>query len=103
MPDPAKVRMIAPVRATRPTDARLYAASHKLARRLSRVAGLAESADLIVRAVARTVGVHIASLAMPQGDGRNLSVVATYGYPLALVKHLRLRPGTGIIPAVFES
>jgi diguanylate cyclase (GGDEF)-like protein len=59
--------------------------------------------EIVAEACARAVGADRASVAIHDARQRVLIVQATYGYPVALVKHLRLRPGAGIIGSVFRS
>jgi diguanylate cyclase (GGDEF)-like protein len=73
-----------------------------LPRRLVRAAP-ARVPEIVAEACARAVGADRASVALYDAQQRVLTVHATYGYPLALVKHLRLRPGAGIIGSVFRS
>jgi diguanylate cyclase (GGDEF)-like protein len=90
------------VRAMRSRSVRRVA-THRLARLLARTAGRSEVAALIVSRGAAAVSARLAALALPDvADGR-LSIVATHGYPLALVEHLRIEPGDGIIGTVFQS
>jgi diguanylate cyclase (GGDEF)-like protein len=44
----------------------------------------------------------MASLAVATGDSE-LSIVATHGYPHALVEHLRIAPGAGVIGRVYQT
>jgi diguanylate cyclase (GGDEF)-like protein len=83
--------------------ARVRLATHRLARTLAAATGLQLISDIVVRSIAEGVGVRIASLAVPDAEGRRLSIVATYGYPLVLVKHLRIQPGVGIVGTVFQT
>ncbi len=77
--------------------------AHRFARQLSRVEGLRAVYDTIVRRMPMAVHARIAALAVPDpADGR-LAVVATHGYPMELVEHLRIDPQAGVFGAVFES
>lgn len=83
--------------------ARSRLAAYRLARRLSRCAGFHAVYDAIVRAMALGVEAEIAALAVPDpADGR-LSIVATLGYPLELVEHLKIEPRAGVFGTVFHS
>lgn len=84
-------------------DARARLSSHKLARRLSRAHGLAQIGDVAVRAIARALGVHTVSLAVPDQQEKSLQIVATHGYPVELVSGLRIGAGEGVLGRVFES
>lgn len=79
---------------------RLGIATHRLTRVLGRVEGLPEVCTLVVRHVARCVGARFAAFAVPVA-GDQLAIVATYGYPMALVRMLRIAPGTGVIGSVY--
>jgi diguanylate cyclase (GGDEF)-like protein len=84
-------------------DARARVSSHRLARRLSRTRGLAEIGDVAVTTIARTLGVHTVSLAVPVHQDKTLQIVATYGYPVELVRGLRIGAGEGVLGRVYES
>lgn len=83
--------------------ARAQVAAYRLARKLAAAAGLTEVAETVVRSVARALGARIASLAVPDADRRRLMIVSTYGYPRALVEHLRIVPGVGVLGGVYQS
>jgi diguanylate cyclase (GGDEF)-like protein len=83
--------------------ARLRLTTHRLARRLSRVSGAQAVCEAIVRSAAQAVSARIAAVAVADASGRHLTIGATLGYPLALVEHLRIEPGSGILGSVFES
>jgi diguanylate cyclase (GGDEF)-like protein len=59
--------------------------------------------QIIAEACARAVGADRGSVALYDSQRGALIVEAAYGYSVALVKHLRLRPGVGIIGSVFRS
>jgi diguanylate cyclase (GGDEF)-like protein len=80
---------------------RAGAATHRLSRALSRVTGLTEVCDLVIRHVVRTVPSRLAALAIP-GRDNHLSIVATHGYPVALVEDLRIPSGVGVIGSVYR-
>jgi diguanylate cyclase (GGDEF)-like protein len=82
---------------------RLRTATHAFARRLSMTSGAQSVSDLIAKRMAQAVRARFAALALPDSSARRLYFVATYGYPLELVEHLRIEPGTGIVGGVFES
>ncbi len=84
-------------------DARARLSSHKLARRLSRTRGMAEIGDVAVRTIARALGVHTVSLAVPDQQDKTLQIVATHGYPVELVRGLRIGAGEGVLGRVYES
>src|SRR5436190_453827 len=76
-----------------------------LARMAHRVRAIepAQMHQIIVDACATAVGAQKGSLALYDAERRSLSVVATYGYPAVLVRHMRVRPGVGIIGTVFRT
>src|SRR5262249_14066968 len=77
--------------------------SHKLARRLSRTRGIAEIGDVAVTTIARGLGVQTVSLAIPDQQDKALQIVATHGYPVELVRGLRIGAGEGVLGRVYES
>jgi diguanylate cyclase (GGDEF)-like protein len=83
--------------------ARAHSAAFRLTRTLSGVSGLARVSETVVRSIAQAVRARIASLAVPDAEGEQLSIVATHGYPLALVEHLRIAPGDGVLGGVYQS
>ncbi|OFW25359.1 MAG: hypothetical protein A3H97_06480 [Acidobacteria bacterium RIFCSPLOWO2_02_FULL_65_29] len=83
--------------------ARSRLASHRLARRLSQVTGLQPVHEAIVETMASAVNARVAALAIPDAADRGLSIVATRGYALELVEHLRIPPSAGVFGAVFQS
>ncbi|HET9831111.1 MAG TPA: sensor domain-containing diguanylate cyclase, partial [Vicinamibacterales bacterium] len=56
-----------------------------------------------VRSIARAVGARQASIAVPDSHGQHLFILATYGYPIALVEHLRIHQGSGALGSVYAS
>jgi diguanylate cyclase (GGDEF)-like protein len=89
--------------APRPSLNRQMSAVHTLPRRLARVTEPAKMYQMIVDACARAVDAQRASLAIYDPERRSLSVAATHGYSPTLVRHLRIRPGDGIIGTVFQA
>jgi len=84
-------------------SARVRVATHRLSRALARATGVRSVSEIAVRSAARAVRAQVAALAVANPDGRTLAITATYGYPLALVEHLRIRKGDGVLGSVFES
>jgi GAF domain-containing protein len=80
----------------------LDAAARRLTRTLADTTGLAAVGEAVLHFVVQAVPSRIASLAVSTGDGE-LSIVATLGYPHALVEHLRIAPGTGVIGSVYQT
>jgi diguanylate cyclase (GGDEF)-like protein len=84
-------------------SARVRIATHRLSRALSRVSGFREVSAVAVRNAARAVNAQLATLAVTDADHQELEIMATHGYPLTLVEHLRIPRGVGVIGSVFES
>ena len=78
------------------------ALTHRLTRTLGEISGLTAVGDAVLQHLVQAVPSQMASLAVSTPDGA-LSIVATYGYPRALVEHLRIAPGTGVIGSVSQS
>lgn len=76
--------------------------AQRLARALADSTGLAAVGECILEHVVQVVPSRVASLAVATPDGE-LSIVATRGYPRALVEHLRIPSGSGVIGGVHES
>jgi diguanylate cyclase (GGDEF)-like protein len=85
------------------SEARVRVASHRLARALTRASGFADVADVAVRNAARALGADIATLAVTDAETQTLRIMATRGYPVKLVEHLRIARGDGIIGKVYET
>jgi GAF domain-containing protein len=77
-------------------------ATHRLTRVLGRIEGLREVCTLVVRHVARCIGARFVAFAVPVDEDK-LAIVATYGYPTALVRMIRIVPGTGVIGSVYAT
>jgi GAF domain-containing protein len=80
----------------------LDAAARRLTRTLADTTGLTAVGEAVLHFVVQAVPSRIASLAVTTGDGE-LSIVATRGYPHALVEHLRIAPGAGVIGSVYQT
>jgi diguanylate cyclase (GGDEF)-like protein len=77
--------------------------AYVLGRRLSVLSRPQDVYDRIVTAMARAARAEIGALALYLPDERALRIVSTAGYPHAIVDHVRLQPGEGIIGRVFAS
>ena len=75
--------------------------THRLARALGRVSSAEDTCALALRFAVRAVPSRVASFALPSGDSE-LRIVATHGYPLAVVQDLHIRPGEGVAGTVFK-
>jgi diguanylate cyclase (GGDEF)-like protein len=80
---------------------RVGVATLRLTRVLGRIEGLREVSSVVVRHVARCVRSRFGAFAVPTADNE-LTIVATYGYPLELVRMLRIVPGGGVIGSVYQ-
>jgi diguanylate cyclase (GGDEF)-like protein len=65
------------------------------------VSGEREVCQTVLKHVVRALPCRIAAFAVPNEDGQ-LSILATHGYPLTLVEHLRIPPGTGVLGSVYQ-
>jgi len=83
--------------------AQVRVAAHRLTRALVRSTGYAGVADIAVRNAARAVRAQIATLAVADADNQMLRIMATIGYPVKLVEHLRIARGVGIMGSVYET
>src|SRR4030095_10578696 len=80
----------------------LDAAARRLTRTLADTTGLAAVGEAVLHFVVQGVPSRIASLAVATGNGE-LSIVATQGYPLGLVEHLRIAQGTGVTGSAYQT
>ena len=77
---------------------------YRMLHRLARVNGLLAVSDTIIRHAAVAVDARLGAIAVTQaGDPGQASIVATFGYPRALVEHVRIEPGAGVIGTVMRS
>ena len=72
---------------------RLYA----FTRRLAREGDGARLHSLVLRTLASHVHARTGALALYDAAEEALTIVATLGYPRAIVEHLRIRPGEGLL------
>ena len=80
----------------------LHIIAQQMTRALADTAGLAAAGEVVLHHVVQAVPSAIASLAVASPSGE-LSIVATRGYPRALVEHIRIASGSGLIGAVHLS
>jgi diguanylate cyclase (GGDEF)-like protein len=78
-------------------------ATHRLSRALARVTGFRDVASVAVRDAARAVQAELATVAVADAENQSLKIMATHGYPLALVEHLSISRGVGVLGSVYES
>ena len=76
---------------------------YSLTRRLARDSDSARAHPLVLRTLGTQVGARTGALAtyLPAEDA--LAISATVGYPRAIVEHIRIAPGQGIIGRAFKS
>jgi diguanylate cyclase (GGDEF)-like protein len=88
---------------TADADAKRAARLHyEMMRRLTRVRGVGPVSDLILRCSARAVRARMGAVAVARADAHT-TIAATYGYPRALVEHVRIETGVGVIGRVMQS
>lgn len=83
--------------------ARVGCRAYALGRRLTRLDAVSEMHKAIVDAMASAVGAQYGALAVFARREGALRISATYGYPAAIVEHIRILPGEGILGQVFAS
>lgn len=76
---------------------------YSLTRRLARDIDSHDAHHLVLRTLASQVGARTGSLAVYLSSEDMLAISATIGYPRALVEHLRIAPGDGVIGRAFAS
>jgi diguanylate cyclase (GGDEF)-like protein len=76
---------------------------HGFTRRLARAEGGTRVYDLILRTMAREVRAQTGAIAVFSESEQALNLTATFGYPQAIVEHVQIRPGEGIIGRAFAS
>ena len=77
--------------------------NHRMLHGLARVRGVAKVGDTVLRHTARAVDARLGAIAITQPGGERASIVATFGYPLILVQHMRIEVGAGVIGTVLQS
>ncbi len=83
--------------------ARVGCRAYALGRRLTRIDTPPDMHKAIVGAMASAVGAQYGALAVFARREGALRISATYGYPSAIVEHIRILPGEGILGQVFAS
>lgn len=78
-------------------------AAYVLGHRLTRTADPLRMYNMIVRAMATCVNGQFGALALFARNEGTLRINATFGYPDAIVDHLRVQPGEGILGQVFAT
>jgi diguanylate cyclase (GGDEF)-like protein len=88
-----------PDRYERDRARRLYA----FTRRLTRPVESAQLHRLILKTIARQIGAQTGAIAAFSEPEHALTITATHGYPLAIVEHVRILPGHGIMGEAFTT
>jgi diguanylate cyclase (GGDEF)-like protein len=88
------------VRPASDAAARLH---YRMMYRLARVSGLLRVSETVLRYAANAVDAQLGALAVANAGDNRASIIATYGYPRALVEHVRIDPGAGVIGSVMAS
>lgn len=57
----------------------------------------------MLRTIAAQVGARTGALAIYHEVDKGIAIVATLGYPLSLVEHVRIAPGEGVIGRAYQS
>ena len=91
----------APQPARRGTDNRWQTAM-TLGARLIRAAGMPAVCELAAATAARSIGAVFASVAVVE-EGRRLAIQGTFGYPIALVRHVPLELENTVIGRVLQT
>lgn len=81
---------------------RLGVATLRLTTVLGRADGLADVCGIVVRYVAACLRSRFAAFAVPTEDNQ-LAIAATHGYPMEMVRMLRISPGSGVIGSVYQN
>ena len=76
---------------------------HAFNRRLAREYTQEQLNSLVLKTLARQVRAQTGALSLYTPAEDALAIVATIGYPLPVVEHLRIRPGEGLIGRAFSS
>jgi diguanylate cyclase (GGDEF)-like protein len=76
---------------------------HAFNRRLARESAPCHLNSLVLKTLARQVCAETGALALYDQAEDALAIVATIGYPLSVVEHLRIRPGDGLLGGAYKS
>jgi len=80
---------------------RLAMQIHRFTRALAKTGTVQDVGTVILRYVVKAVPSRFAAFAVPTEEGI-LQIVATHGYPVELVRDVRIAPGDGVIGRVFD-
>ena len=76
---------------------------YRMLRRLDRTRGLHATSEVALNHAVTAVRCRSGALALAVPPESSAVIVATHGYPLALVNHVRIQPGAGVIGTVLQS
>src|SRR4029434_10334509 len=76
---------------------------HRFNLRLARERDREDLATLVLQTLASQVRAQTGALALYEASEDSLAIVATKGYPLSIVEHLRIRPEDGPLGQTFKS
>ena len=76
---------------------------YRMLRRLDRTIGLHATSEVALNHAVTAVRCDSGALALAVPPESSAVIVATHGYPLALVNHVRIQPGAGVIGTVLQS
>lgn len=77
---------------------RLHAFGHRLSRKAD-----GKLHAIVLKTLATQIRARTGALAVFNDVDQRLAIVATLGYPVALVEHLRIAPGEGVIGRAYQS
>lgn len=77
--------------------------AYRFARRLSATADSRALHQIVIDTLARQVQATCGALAVYSKTERQLVIVATHGYPVAIVQDLTIQPGYGVLGRAFEA
>jgi diguanylate cyclase (GGDEF)-like protein len=77
--------------------------AYRLGHRLARISDAGRMHEAIIRAMTSCVDAHSGALALFARHEGALRIAATCGYPHAIVEHIRVQPGEGILGQVFAT
>ncbi len=76
---------------------------YRMTRSIARASAMDAVASGVVRHAAAAVRARLGALAVKTPAGEDAAIVATFGYSLRLVEHVRIEPGSGVIGRVMSS
>ena len=89
--------------ALHPDHLRIGRLHYRMLRRLDRADSISRVAEIALKYASTALHGRMAAIALVSPSEGDATIVATHGYPLALVDHVRIEPGTGIIGTVLQT